>query len=148
MFMCLSSVGFIIGVLFKVGSLWVNDWDCFVTEDCNDEMLSVREVMAVCRFLIVSVRFEISLLWLTIMQYEHKYMVHCSPNLSKARRVNPAHFLWSQPWPLPSQNTASSPSHCSPGSRTSSSQTRQLASLFFPPFAFCFGGDTSSWPFC
>ena len=48
-----------------------------MTEDCNDKILSVREVMAVCKFLIVPVRFEISLLWLNIMQYEHECTVSC-----------------------------------------------------------------------
>jgi len=64
-----------------------------------------------------------------------------SPSLSKAGRVSPAHFLCSQPWQLPSQNTASSPVQCSLGSRIGSSQMRQSVSLLLPPFAFLFGGD-------
>ena len=38
-----------------------------MTEDCNDEILSVREVMAVCRFLTVFATFRLSITALQCM---------------------------------------------------------------------------------
>ena len=58
-------------------------------------IVSVRVVIPVFKALIVSVSFDISLLWLSVVQCEHKYCVSSSPSLSKAgnqytfREANP-----------------------------------------------------------
>ena len=76
----------------------------------------------------------------------NSYTVSDSPSLSKVVRVRPAHFLCNQPWQLPSQNTASSPTQWLSASRIGSLQIRQSALLILPPLAFRFGGDVA-WSF-